>query len=249
MARLLPPRLDIDGLDYAPENELGVIYLFSLLSKQLGFRGVTRIQSPFPDCIARMRTGKGDKEVRIEFEYKSSNYRQHRHPIHGCDYIVCWLHDWLECPRQLKVIELRREVGLGFDVWIQPVRPAYWDMDDSKRSVFEWTVAGQAKIGDLVLRYHTKPRGQIGLVGRIIGEPFSDSTWKSVARVRVVMRLKKPLPLEMLASDYVLSGASFLRPGALQGRPNVTEYWPCISRLIANLNKSQARLLQRYLPQ
>lgn len=110
-------------------------------------------------------------------------------------------------------------------------------------------MAGQAKIGDLVLRYHTKPRGQIGLVGRIIDEPFSDSTWKSVAKVRVVMRLKKPLPLEMLMSDYVLSGASFLRPGALQGRPNVTEYWPRISRLIANLNKSQAKLLQRYLPQ
>jgi len=30
------------------------------------------------------------------------------HPLDGCDGIVCWIHNWSECP--LEVIELRKVV-------------------------------------------------------------------------------------------------------------------------------------------
>jgi len=44
--------------------------------------------------------------VRIEFEYESRNFLKHMHPANGCDLIVCWRHNWPECP--LEVIELRK---------------------------------------------------------------------------------------------------------------------------------------------
>ncbi|MFQ5762282.1 MAG: hypothetical protein ACE5PO_04525, partial [Candidatus Bathyarchaeia archaeon] len=50
-------------------------------------------------------TGRGWEEVLIEFEYKSSNFLAHKHDVNQCDLIVCWVHDWRECP--LEVIELK----------------------------------------------------------------------------------------------------------------------------------------------
>ncbi len=46
------------------------------------------------------------ERVRIEFEYKSSNFREHGHNPTKCDIIVCWEHDWKECP--IKVVELKQ---------------------------------------------------------------------------------------------------------------------------------------------
>ena len=93
---------------YAPLNEAGVILLFSKIMGELGFiyeatpsRGV--------DLIARRRRPDGTYErVRIEFEYKSSNFRLHGHRPEDCDIIVCWKHDWPECP--VEVIELKKVV-------------------------------------------------------------------------------------------------------------------------------------------
>jgi len=63
-------------LDYAPDNEQGVIYLFSHLArKRFGLR-IERVQAGFPDCIAYQ----GEKRIRIEFEFRSRNFRDHRHP-------------------------------------------------------------------------------------------------------------------------------------------------------------------------
>jgi predicted transport protein len=31
--------------------------------------------------------------------------------LDGCDIIVCWAHDWRDCPDTLEVIELRNEIG------------------------------------------------------------------------------------------------------------------------------------------
>ena len=95
------------GLRYAPTNEQGVIYLFGLVSAQLGIT-VEGIQSAYPDCEAtRCVDRKHDRwqSVRIEFEFASSNFRDHGHDPAGCDMIVCWQHDWPECP--VEVIELR----------------------------------------------------------------------------------------------------------------------------------------------
>src|SRR5882724_3433423 len=96
---------------HGPINENGVLYLFGTVSERLGFV-VTLIQGAFPDCYA-MRLVDVDRwqPVRIEFEYESRNFLKHMHDPSGCDIIVCWKHNWPECP--LEVIELSGVVGEG----------------------------------------------------------------------------------------------------------------------------------------
>jgi len=94
---------------HGPMNESGVLYLFGTVSERLGFV-VTLIQTGFPDCLA-LRLVDVDRwqPVRIEFEYESRNFLRHLHDPAGCDIIVCWKHNWPECP--LEVIELSKIVG------------------------------------------------------------------------------------------------------------------------------------------
>ena len=102
--------LPLSGLMYAPVNEAGVVFLFGILGHRLGFR-VEYLQSAFPDCeaVREIQPGRWQR-VRIEFEYESRNFLTHRHPVGECDVIVCWLHNWLQCPKSLEVIELRKIV-------------------------------------------------------------------------------------------------------------------------------------------
>jgi hypothetical protein len=92
-------------LAYAPVNELGVVFLFGWMAPQLGYV-VHRIQPEFPDCEAMRLVSEDMCElVRIEFEYESRNFLKHLHDVKGCDLIICWRHNWSECP--LEVLELR----------------------------------------------------------------------------------------------------------------------------------------------
>jgi hypothetical protein len=94
---------------YAPTNEMGVICLFSSMAEELGFL-ILRIQTGFPDCEAmRIVEGGRLRPLSIEFEYESRNFLKHMHDPAGCDLIVCWEHNWPECP--LEVIELKKEIG------------------------------------------------------------------------------------------------------------------------------------------
>jgi len=100
--------LNFRGLQHAPINEQGVIFLFGMVCLELGFI-VEAVQSGFPDCEAKRRIdSKKDhwERVRIEFEYRSSNFREHGHNPTKCDLIVCWEHDWKDCP--IEVIELKK---------------------------------------------------------------------------------------------------------------------------------------------
>jgi hypothetical protein len=98
------------GLAYEPVNETGVVLLFGILAWNLGFH-VERVQTDFPDCEAMFEVQPGKwQRVRIEFEYESRNFKIHRHPVDKCDMIVCWRHNWTECPRRLKVVELREVI-------------------------------------------------------------------------------------------------------------------------------------------
>ena len=47
------------------------------------------------------------QRVRIEFEYEQ-NFLAHMHPADKCDLIICWSHNWQECP--LEVVELKSAV-------------------------------------------------------------------------------------------------------------------------------------------
>ncbi|HET9183823.1 MAG TPA: hypothetical protein VFP59_16960 [Candidatus Angelobacter sp.] len=88
----------------APTNELGVIYLFGVLAKVLGFM-VLRLQAEFPDCEALRRGQDGRwRRIRVEFEFESKNFLLHGHDVNGCDLIVCWVNNWPSCP--VEVLEL-----------------------------------------------------------------------------------------------------------------------------------------------
>ena len=97
-------------LAYAPVNELGVVFLFGWMAPQLGYV-VHRIQPEFPDCEAMRRVSEDRCQlVKIEFELESRNFLKHMHDVKGCDMIICWRHNWPECP--LEVLELRKVLSL-----------------------------------------------------------------------------------------------------------------------------------------
>lgn len=96
--------IDFRGLRHAPINENGVIYLFGMVSHELGFM-VEAVHAAFPDCEAKRHIGENRyQRVRIKFEYKSSNFISNGSDPAGADMIVCWIHDWQDCP--LEVLEL-----------------------------------------------------------------------------------------------------------------------------------------------
>jgi len=99
--------INFRGLVYSPVNENGVIFIFGKVIEDLNMY-IEEIKTGFPDCVGRRFTGRGWEKVYIEFEYKSSHFRDHGHDPKGCDLIVCWEHDWPECP--VGVIELREEI-------------------------------------------------------------------------------------------------------------------------------------------
>jgi hypothetical protein len=99
--------IDFRGLRHEPVNEGGVVFLFGMVARELGYL-VEAVQAGFPDCEAKRQVEAGKwQRVRIEFEYESRNFRDHGHPPAGCDVIVCWRHNWPECPPELEVVELR----------------------------------------------------------------------------------------------------------------------------------------------
>lgn len=98
-------------LAYEPITEDMVIFLFGALARKLGFL-VHRIQPGYPDCQAAREMAKGQwQDVDIEFEVESRNFLKHRHNKNGCDMIVCWKHNWPECPKNIEVLELSRFVN------------------------------------------------------------------------------------------------------------------------------------------
>jgi hypothetical protein len=110
-----PPQLfgqpiDFRGLRHAPINEQGVVYLFGMVSRELGF-SVEALQQGFPDCEGKYLHDKNRElwaKARIEFEFRASNFREHGHDENECDVIVCWENDWPDCP--LRVVELKSEI-------------------------------------------------------------------------------------------------------------------------------------------
>ena len=98
-----PPTVDAH-LMLAPTNEQGVLFLFGAVARKLGFV-VLRVQAEYPDCEALREMEKDLWQLqKIEFEYESRNFLLHKHKPADCDLIVCWKHNWPECP--VEVIEL-----------------------------------------------------------------------------------------------------------------------------------------------
>jgi len=112
---ILGRRIDTKAMNYAPTNELGVIFLAGHLWDRLGISHIEQMNgNSFPDAIGvtANKTDNKDillyKRIKIEFEYVSSNFKLHGHPIDQCDIIICWINDWKDCP--IRVIDLKNIV-------------------------------------------------------------------------------------------------------------------------------------------
>jgi hypothetical protein len=98
--------MDFRGLRHEPVNEQGVVLLFGMVAKELGYT-VEGVQSGFPDCEAKRQIAPERwQRVHLEFEFESRNFRDHGHSPAGCDVIVCWRHNWPDCPPQIEILEL-----------------------------------------------------------------------------------------------------------------------------------------------
>lgn len=95
--------IDFRGLRHEPVNEQGVVFLFGMVAKELGYM-VEVVQTGCPDCEAKRQVEGGRwQRVRIEFEFESRSFC---HAPDGCDVIVCWRHNWPNCPENIEVVEL-----------------------------------------------------------------------------------------------------------------------------------------------
>lgn len=244
-----PARLpDYAPLDFAPDNEQGVVFLFSHLARRRFGLHVERVQAGYPDCLAY----KDGKRIRIEFEYRSKNFVLHRHNPRDCDWIVCWIDDWPAKPSRLRVVELRKEFGLGFNVWFQPVGRDYRERLASTNFDDSWSVPSQAMEGDLLLFYRTSPDSFVRDLFRVASPvAHKRAGWKPgkdwMAAIRRVATLAAPLHLSQLRQHPVLGTASFVR-GCMRGRYRATEYWPELHHLLLKTNPAVAAKLRRFGP-
>jgi len=103
--------MQLGVMNYAPTNELGVVAVFVTYRKELGFPILEVIRPQFPDAIVLLKLGNKYIKKYVEFEFKSSSFKKHLPELtekKKCHYVVCWEHDWKNCP--VSVIELRTKI-------------------------------------------------------------------------------------------------------------------------------------------
>jgi hypothetical protein len=237
-------------MQYAPQNELGVVFLFAHVARRKQFR-IDEIRPQFPDCLAYRRIGDNERLVRIEFEFRSSSFKAHGHDPKRCDCIVCWHHDWPDCPDRIEVIELKKDFHSVPKVWIQPSWKDQWHwLKDS--SCVSWGLSKRATIGDLLLMYRCRPDMAIRDIYTVAGEKTrGKADWREggcyAAVIKRLCTLDSPLFLEDFRSHRVLKTASFVRAN-FQGNLLVSEYWPYIHKMIVARNPRIKRALRAFDP-
>jgi len=252
--------INYKGMQYAPEGEIGVVYLFSKMQRELGYKNIVRIGDSFPDCEALKITG---KRARIEFEFRAGNFLNHHKPnsvkLKAVDLIICWEDNWPPRKRRLlkkhrvEIMELRKRLGLGRNIWFHVVRKKYqedylgWLSKGSKTTTLPCHKS--AKKGDLLLDYIGAPKSYIAGIELVASDAYPSKKkgdFPYRASVRRIATLKNPVHFSKMLSEKSLVGAFFLRPGGLTGVPRVTEYWPQISDLILRLNSKITPKLRKF---
>lgn len=247
MQTIRPNTLTNAPLQYAPKNEIGVVYLFAHIARKKQFR-IEEIRSQFPDCIAYRRSGDKEKLVRIEFEFKSSSFKSHGHDSKECDCIVCWHHDWPDCP--LEVIELRKDFHAVPKIWIQPAIKSQWHHLECKQ--LNWGLSKRASVGDLLLIYRCNPDKAIRDIYVVTGElSRRKAGWREGdcfgGNIKCLCRIEAPLFLEDFQSHRVLKTAGFVRRN-FQGNLLVSEYWSYIYEMLTTRNPGLLNTLKKYDP-
>lgn len=261
-----PESLKDAPMQYAPENELGVVLLFSRIVGKLQLK-IEKIQAGFPDCIAYQRVGRREKRIRIEFEYRSRNFRSHGHRATDCDWIVCWEHNWPDAPRGLFILELRRFFGHGFNVWLLVQPPG----EQPKILVSEGVPQSQIKVsysrhaalldfgvrsgfrhrpqlGDLVAIYHCYPASRIDSFYKITW--VAEKAFKATGNYPVVLKrvciLQNPLHIRKIGRNPFLKGHVLFR--GISNR-KITEHWWGLYDLAIRNNPDLVHALSDFLPE
>jgi hypothetical protein len=251
MKKTRPNSLTGAPLQYAPQNELGVVFLFASVARRKQLR-IVEIRRQFPDCLVYKRTGDHERRVRIEFEFRSSSFKAHGHDPRQCDCIVCWHHDWPDCPKRIEVIELKKDFYMVSKVWIQPAKKDQWHWLEERSSVC-WGLSKRATIGDLLLIYRCRPDMAIRDVYTVTGETTrGEADWREgdcyAAKIERLCTLSSPLFLEDFRLHRVLRTAGFVRAN-FQGNLLVSEYWPYIHEMIVARNPQARKALRAFDPE
>ncbi|MDD3474366.1 MAG: hypothetical protein PHP08_00500 [Candidatus Dojkabacteria bacterium] len=83
--------------------------MWSEISQNLGLVSITEINPhKFPDIVALRKRNNITSKVNIEIERTSYDFLIHEHPIDKCDMIICWNHNWIECPEYIEVVEMSK---------------------------------------------------------------------------------------------------------------------------------------------
>ncbi len=82
--------------------------IWGKIAQRLNLVRIEEIYSnKYPDMIAlKKNDDESLKNINIEFESISSNFKRHNHPTDKCDVLICWKHDWVDCPKNIEIIEL-----------------------------------------------------------------------------------------------------------------------------------------------
>jgi hypothetical protein len=241
------------SMQYAPENELGVVFLFADVAKRLQL-DIEEIRPKFPDCIAYKHTGDSRKRVRIEFEFNSSRFRSQGHNSKECDCIVCWNHDWPDVPDSLEVIELKRYF-VPAKVWIQPVKKDQWNYIDGN-DILDGGLYGLSKQttpGDLVLIYRCYPDKKLSDIFVLTGELIKEEAgWRDGecvgGQIKRLCTLASPIFLDELRNHKILKNSSFIRSN-MRGNQLVSEYWHYLYEMIIARNPKVKKILSNYAPE
>jgi len=106
--------LEFEGLSRAPETEQEAIVLFSKLSRLSLKMKIESVGTRFPDALIKVKQGDVWQTKSAEFELYSSGFKSHmedyRKDPKRCDMIICWEDDWKDRPKNLKVVELKKEL-------------------------------------------------------------------------------------------------------------------------------------------
>ena len=233
-------------LPFEPLNENGVVFIFALAAKRLGFE-VDQVQRDYPDCIARWQ----GRKVRIEFEFRSKNFEIHGHDPRKCDLIVCWQHNWAGAPNGLQVLELRKLFGRARDVFLVAYRDEFWrDLPRDRKATDLWSVPSTSGPDDVLLIYRPpdpgdrKP-GAVTDVFRVATAPerMKQPGWRTepdwMASIQRVARLRAPIPFDRLRQIDA--------HGGIESRPRRTEQWRALHRVIVEEGQP-THSLSRYAP-
>ncbi len=98
--------IDFRGVRHAPVDIGGVIFLFGMVAREIGFH-VEAMSSGFPRCEAKRQLSPGKwARLRIDFELESRQFRDAGRNPGACDLIVCWRDTWPDRPATLDILAL-----------------------------------------------------------------------------------------------------------------------------------------------